>query len=427
MESLLDRRKRLLGSTFRQYYDLPFYPVRAEGVWVFDNAGRRYLDAYNNVPHVGHCHPAVVSALATQASTLNTNTRYLFESVVEYADRLVATMPAELDTCVFTCTGSEANDLAWRLSTSYTNADGAIVVEDSYHGNTALLDSLNGQAIRLRGTTPNWVAQVPVASEAGARDPSTSGRYAGYFREAIETLRAAGRRPAAFFADTLFCASGVQALPAGFISEAVEVVREAGGLFVADEIQPGLGRLGDSMWGFESLGVVPDIVTLGKPMGNGHPIGAVVTRRDVLEHFYKRNQYFNTFGGNTVSCMVGLAVLEVMEHEKLQANAREVGAYLYDSLRKLAGRHEIVGEVRGRGLLIGMDLVRENGTPASEEARYLINESCRQGVLVGVTGPNKLARNVIKIRPPMVFSRSDVDLLIDTLDNVLAGMLRQFP
>lgn len=423
MESLIDRRKRLLGAAFRQYYDFPFHVARAAGVKVFDAAGKEYLDAYNNVPHVGHCHPKVVAALSGQAALLNTNTRYLFDSIVEYAERLTATMPAGLDACIFTCTGSEANDLAWRLATAWTGSNGAITLEDSYHGNTTSLDALNGQSIKIRGTKPPWVALIDFQKPSKSNDPALMS-FARRFDAAIEELRGCGHKPAAFFCDTMFCSNGVYALPSGFLAPAIARLRDAGGLWIADEIQAGLGRLGTNMWGFEALGVQPDIVTLGKPMGNGHPIGAVVTRREIVDRFFRHNQYFNTFGGNSVSSAVGLAVLEVMEEEKLQSNALKVGRHLAAGLQELAARHEIIGEVRGGGLLIGLDLVLDRATmaPASQQARHIINEACRRGVLIGVTGPNKLARNIVKIRPPLVFSAADADRLIDTLDGVLADL-----
>lgn len=429
MSDIVKRRALVLGSNFRQYYDFPFAPVKGQGVWLYDAQGKVYLDAYNNVPHVGHCHPYVTAALASQASTLNTNTRYLYESVVAYAERLTATMPDGLDACIFTSSGSEANDLAWRLAQSITGADGALTLEDSYHGNTHLLDTINGQAIRMRGgAKPDWVELVPFSSMSG-EGASLADQWQHAFDRAITGLARNGHKAAAFFCDTLFCANGVHTLPPGAIAPAIEHLRSAGGLWIADEIQPGLGRLGRHMWGFEALDVTPDIVTLGKPMGNGHPIGVMVTKIAYIEHFFRTNQYFNTFGGNTVSASVGLAVLDVMQREHLQSNAQVVGDYLRDGLSTLAERHNMIGDIRGCGLLIGMELVKDRATrePASVEARVLMNEACRRGVLVGVTGPNKLARNVIKIRPPLVFSKSDADKLISTLDEVLGTLPNSMP
>jgi 4-aminobutyrate aminotransferase-like enzyme len=425
MESIVSRRKRLLGSGLRQYYDVPFHPVRGEGVWLHDADGRIYLDAYNNVPHVGHCHPHVVAAIHRQAATLNTNTRYLFDSVLDYAERLTAIMPRELNVCLFTCTGSEANDLAWRLARAYTGNDAAITIEHAYHGNTTFLDLIDGSTIKQNRPEVDWWETLPAPDlSALSRTSGESiepAEYAQFMDSAIGALRERGHRPSAFFLDTFFCADGVHLPPTEFMSEAFARLREAGGVCIADEIQAGLGRIGDQMWGFERLGFVPDMVTLGKPMGNGHPIGIVVAKGEIAEAFFAKDRYFNTFAGNPVSCAAGIAVLDVMERERLQQNAGVVGKYLVENFKALSARHEIIGAVRGQGLLLGVELVLDQASraPAGKESRQVINEMCRRGVLIGLTGPNRQARNVLKIRPPLVFDKSNVDQLVGTLDDLL--------
>ena len=430
-QKLLDRRQRVLRS-LRQYYDVPFHPVRGQGQWLYDAAGHRYLDAYNNVPHVGHCHPHVVEALCRQAATLNTNTRYLFEPILEYAERLIATMPPGLSACMFTCTGSEANDLAWRLATTFTGGTGAITTERAYHGNTTFLDSIDGSSIKTNRAAADWWGTVPPPRFSAFATPheeqDQAKEYARHFTSVVDALTARGHRPAAFIFDTYFCADGVYLPPSGFMRNAVAEVRKARALVIADEVQAGLGRSGSHLWSVQRLGIDPDIVVMGKPMGNGHPIGVVVARQEIIDTFYSRDRYFNTFAGNPVSCAVGSAVLDVVERQNLQENARKVGGRMKQSIEELTKKHEIIGDVRGQGLLLGIELVldRETRLPAGDEARWVINEMCRRGVLIGLTGPNRKARNVLKIRPPMVFDEEGLGLLIGTLDTTLTAMRGQF-
>ncbi|MFO1061147.1 MAG: aminotransferase class III-fold pyridoxal phosphate-dependent enzyme [Dongiaceae bacterium] len=420
--ALAERRGRVLGSGLKQFYEFPFHPVRGAGVWLYDAAGRAYLDAYNNVPHVGHCHPRVVEALARQAALVNTNTRYLHEGIVAYAERLVATMPPGLDTCLFTCTGSEANDLAWRLATAATGGTGALAAEYAYHGNSTAIIALDGAS--PPEVSGPWVAKLPAprypVAGAWGQGEATGAAWAGAMDGAIETLRQRGHRPAAFYFCSLFATDGLFVPPPGFLDDGLARLRAAGGLAIADEVQPGLGRIGTHLWGFQALGVVPDIVTMGKPMGNGHPIGVVVARRDVVDAFFRRQRYFNTFGGNPVSAAVGMAVLDVLEEEALQANARRVGAELKGALEALARRHPLVGEIRGGGLFLGVELLVDRATrqPATAAARRVLNALGREGVLVGLTGPGA---GMIKIRPPMVFDAGNAEQLLTTLDRVLAA------
>lgn len=419
MESLTERRLRLLGPGMRQFYDFPFHPVSGLGVWLTDAEGRRYLDAYNNVPHVGHCHPHVVEALSRQAGSLNTNTRYLHEAILDYAERLLATLPEGFDTCLFVCTGTEANDLAWRLARAFTGNDGAIATRHAYHGNSTFVSALDCST-RTPQRPNHWLATVPAPSAiAGEASPAeeTAEDYAVHVDTALHALAAHGHRPAALFIDSLFATDGLAVPPKGHLDAALRRLREAGGLCVADEVQPGLGRTGTSMWGFQNLGIVPDIVTTGKPMGNGHPIAVLATRREIVDAFFARDRYFNTFGGNPVSSAVGLAVLDVIEAEGLQANALTVGAELKARLKTLADSTASVGKVRGAGLFLGAEIIDPaSGEPDAGKARSVINEMCRRGVLLGLTGP---AGNYLKIRPPLVFDRSNADFLVETLSDVL--------
>ncbi len=405
-ESLVARRQRLLGPGLRQFYDFPFHPVRGCGVFLYDETGRAYLDAYNNVPHVGHCHPDVVAALSRQAATLNSNTRYLDETILDYAERLLATMPKELDVCLFVCTGSEANDLAWRLACAATGNDGVIASRHAYHGNSTFLATLDAHRPHLKRRSE--VATVPAPADSS---------FDAAFAPAIVALHQAGHGIAAAFFDTCFANEGLIAPDADSMQRVVTQVKAAGGLYIADEVQAGLGRLGDSMWGFEALGAVPDIVTMGKPLGNGHPIGAVATRRDILERFCARDRYFNTFGGNPVSCAVGLAVLEVLEHERLRDNAAATGRHLATGLAELATRFPAIAATRGRGFFQGVAIRDpETGEAAPQRARDIMNAMARRGVLVGLTGPK---REMLKIRPPMPFDRSNAEELVATLEAVL--------
>jgi 4-aminobutyrate aminotransferase-like enzyme len=423
-EALVDRRRRLLGPGLRQFYDFPFHPVRGEGVWLYDAGDKRYLDAYNNVPHVGHCHPHVVAAIAQQAQTLNSNTRYLDEVILDYAERLLQTLPVGFGNCIFVCTGTEANDLAWRLAKAYTGGSGAIASQHAYHGNSTTVSALQGSASARNG--PDWVARVPSPGLIAARHaPDYVGGaadFAAQFEAATDALAAAGHKPCAAYFDTVFCSDGLHVpVPGGFMNPAVDRWRERGGLLVADEVLAGFGRVGTHMWGFEALGITPDIVTMGKPAGNGHPIGVVATRPEIVEAFFSQDRYFNTFGGNPVSCAAGIAVLEVLAREHLQDNARAVGAYLKEGLAGLSAGHELIGGVRGAGLFVGVDLVddRRSGRPAVRQAAKVMNEMARLGVLVGLSGPHKA---MLKIRPPMVFSRENADQLVETLDRVLASL-----
>jgi 4-aminobutyrate aminotransferase-like enzyme len=421
-DALLDRRRRVLGSALEPLsYRRPLHVVRGEGAWMFDADGRGYLDAYNNVPVVGHAHPRVVEAIARQAALLNTNTRYLHEHVVELAERLVATMPDGLDTVMFVNSGSEANDLAWRLATTVTGGDTGIVTDWAYHGVTHAIADFSPSEWP-RGTQPAAVETIPAPNSyrgpyAGADEPAAVAT--AEIDAAVARIRDRGRRPAALFVDATFTADGIFVPPAPVVRAFAELARGAGALYVADEVQSGFGRTGDDLWGFTAWEVTPDIVTLGKPMGNGHPVAAVVTRADIVDAFAARTTFFSTFGGNPVACAAALAVLDVIRDEPLLANAARRGARLRAALADLAERHAAIGDVRGRGLMAGVELVEDRGTqaPAADLAAAVKEEMRERGVLIGTTGR---AGNTLKIRPPLSLTDDEADLIARTLDEVLS-------
>jgi len=392
LQSLIERRRQRLGPELELSYDNPLHVVRGEGVWLIDAAGRSFLDAYNNVPSVGHCHPAVVQALARQAATLNTNTRYLYKSVLEYADRLTATLPGDLSVCMFVCSGSEANDLAWRLAKAHTGNAGGIVMEDAYHGTTNAVYELSPAEYGAGKPLAEHIATVPAPDGYRGKfrrdDSQYADHYAACMDDAIASLDARGFAPAAFYLDPILCSNGIMVPPPGYLLAVFEKVRAAGGVCVADEVQSGFGRTGDHFWGFAAHDVVPDIVTLGKPIGNGLSMAAVVTTPAIVASLTQDTEFFSTTGGNPVSCAAGLAVLEVLEHEGLQARAARVGAKLRAQIEKLAGQHPLIGEVRGAGLFIGVELVCDRTTlePAAKETAAVANQMRELGVLVGVEG-----------------------------------------
>jgi len=419
--AMMERRKRLLGSAYRLFYDEPVHIVRGEGVWLYDSAGRKYLDMYNNVPHVGHCHPHVVDALTRQIATLNTHTRYLHENVLDYAERLTAKFPDELDTAMFSCTGSEANELALRIARNWTGGTGIIVTDFAYHGNTKAIYEISTEDIPA-AEVPDYVVTVPTPDvyRGEFRGADAAERYAATIHDALALLDSRGIKPAAFIVDTMISSGGVVATPPGYLRAVAQAVRDAGALFVADEVQPGFGRTGHNFWGYEIDAFVPDIVTMGKPMGNGHPLAATVTRRELVEKFAKSAHYFNTFGGNPVSCAAGLAVLDVIENEKLQDNALNSGLYLNEGLSELGKRHAVIGDIRGDGLFKAVELVEDRDTraPATGLTGKIVEGLRRQGVLAGRIGVDN---NILKLRPPMVFSRENADFFLQVFDEVLAS------
>lgn len=406
LSSLIERRSNRLGAGMRLSYSDPLHAVAGEGVWLIDANGERHLDAYNNVPQVGHSHPAVTAAIAGQSATLNTNTRYLVEGVLDYADRLVELFPKDLSVVVFANSGSEANDLAWRMAQTVTGNKGIVITEHAYHGATALTMATSPEELGIENLEP-WVATVPAPDPR--REPD------GDLERALAELAKHGHRPAALAFDTVFSSDGIFDPTPGTFRAAAEQVREAGGLFIADEVQAGFGRVGERMWGFADQDFVPDIVTLGKPMGNGHPVAAVITTPAIAGAFKRRGYYFSTYAGNPVSTAAAMAVLDVISAENLPAKADRVGSYLSSGLRTLAGRHPSIGDVRGPGMFIGVELVTD-GRPDPDLTRRVMDEMRRRRVLIGRTG---LHGNVLKIRPPLVFDESHADLLVETLDETL--------
>lgn len=419
-QRLIARRERLLGPAYRLFYENPVHIVRGEGVWLIDADGRRYLDMYNNVPHVGHCHPHVVAALCEQIRTLNTHTRYLHENVLAYAERLLDKLPVELDVAMFSCTGTEANELALRIARTCTGGTGLIVAENAYHGNSFAIAEISTEDNTPADRSDYVVTVPPPDTYCGPyRGADAAEQYAAHLRSAIETLNQRGIVLAAFIVDTIFSSSGVVVPPPGYLKMAADIVHEAGGLFVADEVQPGFGRTGRSFWGFEPDAVLPDIVTMGKPMGNGHPLAATIVKRSLAEKLADKTGYFNTFGGNPVSAAAGMAVLDVIENENLQDNALEVGEYLQAGVRSIANSCELIGDVRGNGLFIAIELVddRETRSPAMAAAARIVNDLRDRGILTNTMGADG---NILKLRPPMVFGKDNADFFLGHLDEVLA-------
>lgn len=416
--ALAQRRERVLGPSYRLFYREPVHLVRGQGAHLFDADGVRYLDVYNNVASVGHCHPHVVARVQEQVATLNTHTRYLHEAIVEYTENLTATMPAELDRMMFQCTGSEANDLAVRVARAYTGGDGVIVSSEAYHGNSDLISRFSPALGSAQELDPA-MRTVPTPDTYRLDEADLGAWFAEQVRAQIEDLRASGIGFAAFMADSIFSSDGVFPDPVGYLAPAIDVVHEAGGVFIADEVQPGFGRTGQAFWGFARHGVVPDLVTLGKPMGNGIPVAGMAARSDVLAPFGESLPYFNTFGGNPVSIAAAQAVLEVIQGEDLQLHADRIGAQLAAELRLLASLWPILGDVRGSGLYIGVDIVTdpESRSPDSAKALDLVEELRRRRILTSVCGSGG---NVLKLRPPLVFSDSDLAWFLTEFEQALA-------
>ncbi|RLT40570.1 MAG: aminotransferase class III-fold pyridoxal phosphate-dependent enzyme [Chloroflexi bacterium] len=424
--TLAARRARIGGNLSIGYRE-PVKVVRGWRQYLYDETGRRYLDAYNNVPHVGHCHPRVVRAAQEQMAVLNTNTRYLHDNLTRYAERLAATLPAPLDVCFFLNSASEANELALRLLRAHTGRREMIVLEGAYHGNSSGLIDISPYKHDGPGGTgaPDWVYTAPVADvyrgAFKAGDAQAGAKYAAGVQAAIERMAAAGRRPGGFIAESCPSVGGQIFFPAGYLAEVYRYVRAAGGLCIADEVQTGYGRIGTHFYAFEEQGVVPDIVVLGKPIGNGHPLAALVTTRAIADSFDNGMEFFSTFGGNPVSCAVGLAVLDVVQEEGLQEHARRVGEHLLAGLRPFVEGFPLVGDVRGSGLFLGVELVQDRETlqPAAAEASYVANRMREEGILLGTDGP---LHNVVKIRPPLPFDYRDAERLVDRFGRILGEL-----
>ena len=428
-EQILGLRREHIGPSLSIAYQEPLHIVKGYKQYLYDDEGRAYLDAVNNVAHVGHCHPRVVEAAQRQMAVLNTNTRYLHENIARFAERLCATMPEPLSVCFFVCSGSEANELALRLARAHSKGTEIICVDGAYHGNTASLIDISPYKFDGPGGVgaPPHVHKVLMPDTYRgpykAADEGAGEKYAAHVREPIEQIRKSGKRLSAFICESALGCGGQIILPDGYLREAYRRVREAGGACIADEVQTGLGRAGSHFWAFETQGVVPEIVTIGKPLGNGHPLAAVVTTPEIAASFDNGMEYFNTFGGNPVSCAVGLAVLDVIEEESLQENALKVGAHLKAGLQALRSKHPLIGDVRGMGLFIGVELVldRETLAPAAKQAACVVERMKDSGILISTDGP---LHNVLKIKPPIVFSQTNADELIRKLSGILAETLR---
>lgn len=419
MSDLMERRRELLGPNVSTFYEEPVHIVRGDGVWLWDNDGRRYLDCYNNVAHVGHCNPRVVDALCAQARTLNTHTRYLHEGILDYVERLTATFDDPLSTAILTCTGSEANDIALRMAEATTGNRGIIATDATYHGNTTLVSHLSRSNVPAVGFgLGDYLRHVEAPDSYRIDDPDGS-RFAAHVARAVEDLQASGTGVAALIVCPIFLNEGFPTQAEGWLRPAAEVVRKAGGLLICDEVQSGFGRCGSHFWGHQKQGVVPDIVTMGKPMGNGHPVAGVVTTPDIMARFRHSFRYFNTFGGNPVSCAAAMAVLDELQDRALQANALRIGRSAHERLSALADRYEAIGDVRQTGMVFGAEFVtdRETREPASDYADRVVNAMRARGILLSKLGRHK---NTLKIRPPMPFGAEHLDLLIETLDDVLS-------
>jgi 4-aminobutyrate aminotransferase-like enzyme len=423
-ESLLDARRRLLGPSLTLSYRTPLHIVRGEGAYLYDADGRAYLDCVNNVAHVGHAHPRVVEAGIAQMRLLNTNTRYLHESVLRYAERLTALLPRHLEIAFFTNSGSEANELALRLARTATGRPDVATVDVAYHGNTQRLVEISPYKFAGPGGAGQRedVQVVPLPDGYRGRhrgtDRTTADAYLADARAVLANADTAGHPAGAAIAEAIPSVAGQIVPPEGWLAGLFDAARAVGAVPIADEVQVGFGRVGIDTWAFGALGAQPDIVTMGKPIGNGHPLGAVVTTRAIADAFANGMEYFNTFGGNPVSAAIGLAVLDVIEVERLREHARVTGERLLADLRGLAARHEAIGDVRGMGLFLGIDLVRDRETrePDAALAGELANRAAERGVLLSTDGP---FHNVMKIKPPLVFSDADADRLVETIDGVL--------
>jgi 4-aminobutyrate aminotransferase-like enzyme len=409
--NLMARREAVLGPNVPTFFENPVHLVKGEAVWVWDADGHKYLDCYNNVPHVGHCHPHVVAAIAAQAAILNTHTRYLHDGIIDYAERLTATFQPQLDQVIMVCSGSEANDIALRMAQAMTGKTGIISTDNTYHGNTMAVSQLSSRKPPIGGYATN-VRHVPAPDTLRPVGGSTTGQAEAFARNiqiAIDDLEASGHGFSGFLFCPTFANEGLPDLPKAFMLPAAKVIHAADGILIADEVQPGFGRSGDTWWGHDWLGLAPDVVTLGKPMANGHPVAAVVARAEVMATFRNTFGYFNTFGGNPVSCAAAAATLDVIENDNLVENAKAVGMEFLQSLQSLD--HPSITNTRGRGLFIALEL-ETDGVADEALAAHVVEYARNNGMLMGRTGRN---RNVLKLRPPMPFSVQNSTLATEIL------------
>ncbi len=415
LEEILKMRGEHISESLSIGHGKPLHITRGEMQYLYSRSGEKYLDLVNNVCHVGHCNPHVVSAGQKQMAVLNTNTRYIYDGLTQYIQRLSYTLPEGLDYGFLVNSGSEANELAIRLARAYTNNHDIVVMEGAYHGHTGMLIDLSPYKFRGpggKGVAEDWVhvAPVPDIFRDNSRD---------YLNEFEGIVR--GARPiAGFIVESMLSCAGQIPFPQGYLAKSFELIRSVGGLCIADEVQVGFGRLGSKMWAFEEHGVIPDIVVMGKPIGNGHPMAAVFTTKEIADSF-KGMEFFSTFGGNPVSCAIGMAVLDVIEEKNLIENSKLMGELFIDGLTKLKNRYEIIGDIRGKGLFLGIELIKNRSSlePAPKEAELLVEGMLSKNILLSIDGPRK---NVIKIKPPMVISKEDVDRTIKSLDEVFSDI-----
>ncbi|PCI86340.1 MAG: peptidase M23 [Hyphomicrobiales bacterium] len=417
----LDRRKKWSGANLSLTYDQPLLLQRGFECQLYDEWGRTYLDAFNNVPHVGHAHPRLAKVAARQMQMLNTNTRYMHQAQSDYAEAMLAKMPDHIDTIFFVNSASEATELAMRMAREYTGAKHTIVSEAGYHGNTLTAIELSEYKFNGKGGkgAADWVHVVPIPDgyrgEHKNSDPQAGEKYAEYTRAIIDELTASGQKLAAFITESFPSVGGQIIPPQGYLKTVFEMTRQAGGIAIADEVQTGLGRLGDYFWGFEQQNAVPDMILLGKPIGNGHPIGILATTRTIADRFANGMEFFSTFGGSTLSCTIGLEVLKIIEDEKLQDNAKIIGTYILDALHKMKKHYSSIGDVRGLGLFIGVEMIAADGSPCQKRADYIANCMAQKRILIGTDGPH---HNVLKLRAPLVFSRDDADFLLLHIEKI---------
>jgi 4-aminobutyrate aminotransferase-like enzyme/Ser/Thr protein kinase RdoA (MazF antagonist) len=426
-KKILKVREKHLGKSLSVSYNKPIKIVRGAAQYLFDENGKTYLDCVNNVTHVGHCHPKIVRAANSQMSSLNTNTRYLHDNIANYAQRLSDLMPDPLNVCFFVNSGSEANELALRLARTYTNQKDCIVLDHAYHGNTTAVVEISPYKFDGpggKGPEP-FIHKVPLPDtyrgSIKSDEINAGKKYADFLIEPINKIKENNKKPAALIFESLPGVAGQIVFPDNYLKHAFEYARKAGAVCIADEVQIGFGRIGSHFWGFQTQNVVPEIVTLGKPIGNGHPLAAVITTKEIADAFANGMEYFNTFGGNPVSCAIGMAVLDVIQEEELQQHALETGIYFLNQLEKLKSKHKLIGDVRGMGLFIGVELVTNHDTlrPAVKESAFIAEEMKNKGILISIDGP---LNNVIKIKPPLVFNKENVDHVAINLDKILSGM-----
>ena len=415
LEEILKMRGEHISESLSIGHGKPLHITRGEMQYLYSRSGEKYLDLVNNVCHVGHCNPHVVSAGQKQMAVLNTNTRYIYDGLTQYIQRLSYTLPEGLDYGFLVNSGSEANELAIRLARAYTNNHDIVVMEGAYHGHTGMLIDLSPYKFRGpggKGIAEDWVHVAPVPDTFRDNSRDYLNEFEGIVRDA--------KPIAGFIVESMLSCAGQIPFPQGYLAKSFELIRNVGGLCIADEVQVGFGRLGSKMWAFEEHGVIPDIVVMGKPIGNGHPMAAVFTTKEIADSF-KGMEFFSTFGGNPVSCAIGMAVMDVIEEKNLIENSKLMGELFIDGLTKLKNRYEIIGDIRGKGLFLGIELVKNRSSlePAPKEAKLLVEGMLSKNILLSIDGPRK---NVIKIKPPMVITKEDVDRTIKSLNEVFSDI-----